>query len=89
MSFFDRPFPNSAAISAYKIPSAFILSIVASASSVQVILLGNPGCTAGLMIPDDLLNFLSHLCCTSLVDRPFQFQCNFGEGNFIYNHPNN
>jgi len=53
MSFPFRPLPNSDAILAKVISSALILTIDASTSAVQVILLGNPVCTGGLVMPDD------------------------------------
>jgi hypothetical protein len=34
-------------------PSVLILAIVASTSAVQVMQLENPGCTGGLVMPDD------------------------------------
>jgi hypothetical protein len=53
MSSLSRPLPNFDAILAKEILSALILAIDSSSSSVQVILLGNPVCNGGLMMPDD------------------------------------
>jgi hypothetical protein len=53
MSFSFRPLPNFDSILAKEISSVPILAIAASTSAVQVILLGIPGYTGGLMMPDN------------------------------------
>jgi hypothetical protein len=58
MSSVDRQLPNSDEILGKESPSVLILSIVASTSAVQVILLGNPVCTSGYVMPDDFFNSL-------------------------------
>jgi hypothetical protein len=70
MSFFLRPLPNFDAILAKEKSSALILTIVASISVVQVMLLGNPPGTAGLMMPDDSFNLVCHLFLMSFSVRP-------------------
>jgi hypothetical protein len=62
--------PNFEAILVKESPSVLILTIVASITSVQLMRLGNPDCTAGLMMLDDFFKYVCHLFKMSFFDRP-------------------
>ena len=53
MSFLARPLPNFDAILVKEVLSVLILTIAASSSTVQVMLLFGPAGTGGLVMPDD------------------------------------
>ena len=53
MSFLARPLPNFDAILVKEVLSVLILTIAASSSTVQAMLLFGPAGTGGLVMPDD------------------------------------
>ena len=59
--------------------------VAASSSTVQVMLLCRPACTAGLMMSDDSFRYPVHLLQMAIA----QFQCNLRVGKITLNHAHN